>query len=103
MTHQKRQNIGDSSGNRLFLDWFITEDTMKKRPDSFFNFLFGQERIGRLFDPDARRSGPTIHFDEVDPNIEFMEAYRRLQIRSDWIRLDHVDSDWIRLDQIGSD
>ena len=49
LTHQKRQNIGDSSGNRLFLDWFITEDTMKKRPDSFFNFLFGQERIGRLF------------------------------------------------------
>ena len=41
LTHQKRQNIGDSSGNRLFLDWFITEDTMKKRPDSFFNFLFG--------------------------------------------------------------
>ena len=62
MTHQKRQNIGDSSGNRLFLDWFITEDTMKKRPDSFFNFLFGQERIGRLFDRDACWSGPTNYF-----------------------------------------
>ena len=32
-----------------------------------------------FFDRDARRSGPTIHF-EVDPNIEFVEAYRSLQI-----------------------
>ena len=31
-----------------------------------------------VFDRDARRSGPTIHF-EVDPNIEFVEAYRSLQ------------------------
>ena len=43
-----------------------------------------------FFDRDARRSGPTNHFDEVDPNIEFVEAHRSLQIGSNWIRLDQI-------------
>ena len=55
--------------------------------------------ILNIFDRDARRSGPTIHFDD-DPNIEFVEAYRSLQIGSDWNRLNQIGSDWIRLDQM---
>ena len=61
-----------------------------------------------FFDLDARRSSPTIHFDEVDPNIEFVEAYRSLQIGLDqigidWISFDQIGSDWIGSDWIGSD
>ena len=70
-----------------------------------------------FFDRDARRSGPTIHFDEVDPTSSLWKlkgAYKLIildHIGLDWIkldgsdriRLDQIGSDWIRLDQIGSD
>ena len=42
LTHQKRQNIGDSSGNCLLLDWFITEDTMGKKARQLFSFSLKQ-------------------------------------------------------------
>ena len=51
-----------------------------------------------IIDGDACQSGPTINFDEVDPNIKSVEAYRSLQIG-----LDQIGSDWIRLDQMTQD
>ena len=55
-----------------------------------------------FFDRDARRSGPTNHFDEVDPNIEFVEAHRSLQIGSDWIRLDDLGISRSTLDTLAA-
>ena len=49
LTHQKRQNIGDSSGNRLFLDWFITEDTMKKKARQVFQFSIWDKTYTKVF------------------------------------------------------
>ena len=40
MTHQKRQNIGDSSGNRLFLDWFFSEGPKKKKGQTAFSIFY---------------------------------------------------------------
>ena len=33
---------------------------------------------------------------------QLKEAYKTLEIGSDWIRLDQIGLDWIRLEQIGS-
>ena len=54
---------------------WVNWGTHKQMKDKNILILFSVA----FFDRDARRSGPTIHF-EVDPNIEFVEAFWRLQI-----------------------
>ena len=66
----------------------------KKRPDSFFNFLFGQERIGRLFTWQLKNRwllrfefqlphqmlSPALATDKKWPFRQFHISYQNLEI-----------------------